>query len=163
MSLWAHIKRSRLKLCSQSKKKIKVEIDEHVSELTADRSLFARLLLVSRSQRHVDFAKTLGQYELSVVPRSIFAYDGTMNLCSAKSKLMTILKSVIQAPMEDKPYITSTSEFSVAVVDKMTELEAMGKPPTVRTCEDLGNAFVTKGIQGHRMEYAFGVPPNFHF
>ena len=41
VSLWAPIKRNRLKLCSQSKKKIKVEIDGHVSELTADRSLFA--------------------------------------------------------------------------------------------------------------------------
>ena len=92
-----------------------------MSELTADQSLFARLLLVSRSQRHVDLANILGQYELSVVPRSMFAYDGTMNLCSAKSKLMTILKSVIQASMEDKPSVMSTSEFSVAVVDGMAE------------------------------------------
>ena len=30
VSLWAPIKRNRLKLCSQSKKKIKVEIDGHM-------------------------------------------------------------------------------------------------------------------------------------
>ena len=112
--------------------------------MTAGRYLFARLLIVSRSQRHIDFAQTLGQYELSVVPRSMFAYDGTMNLCSANTKLMTFMKSVIQAPIEDKPSIKSTSEFGVAVVDEMAELQAMAKPPTVRTCENFGNAVVTK-------------------
>ena len=58
------------------------------------------------------------------------------------------MKSVIQAPIEDKPSIKSTSEFSVVVVDGMAELQAIAKPPTVRTCENLGNALMNPHSRG---------------
>jgi len=58
------------------------------------RSLFTRLLILTRSQWEVDLADILGKYELSAVPRSMIAYDGTMHLCSSKSSLLTILKTL---------------------------------------------------------------------
>ena len=78
ISLWAPIKRNKLRLCSSSRKKIKLDLGGGISELFADRNLFARLLIVTRSQRDVDLAETIGIYEMSTVPRSMFAYDGTM-------------------------------------------------------------------------------------
>ncbi|KAF2897476.1 hypothetical protein ILUMI_08698 [Ignelater luminosus] len=56
-----------------------------VTELNADRSLFARILIVARSQREVDLRTTLRKYEMSAVPRSMFAQDGTMHQCPAKT------------------------------------------------------------------------------
>ena len=140
ISLWAPIKKNKLKLCSSARKKVSVKIAGTVTELSADRSLFARLLVVTRSQRQVDLSETLGIYELSVVPRSMFASDGTMLLCQGKSELMHILKE------KDKPTTKSAGEqnladmvssFSVVIVDGIAELQAIEKTKVVKTCQDM--------------------------
>jgi hypothetical protein len=59
-----------------------------------DRTLFARLLVVSRSRPDINFEEAVGKHELSVVPRSMFAADGQMLHRQAKSTLMTILESL---------------------------------------------------------------------
>jgi len=67
-------------------------MDEAI-ELQEDRSLFSSLMVAGMSTRKpdIDFKEAIGQYEFSVVPRSMFAQDGTMLHCSAKRALMTIL------------------------------------------------------------------------
>lgn len=146
VNLWAPIKRNKLHLCSSSRKKVKTGIGGSVSELSADRSLFARMLIVTRSQRDVDVAETLGKYEMAAVPRSMFAYDGTMHLCTAKSKLIAILKSLIDSIPNEVVQLQSMSvpSFSVAVVDGMAELQALSKSPDITTCADLGRSFTMK-------------------
>ena len=42
----------------------------------------------------IDMKETVGQYEFSIVPRSLFAADGTMLHCASKSKLMSILEKL---------------------------------------------------------------------
>ena len=63
-------------------------------ELKEDRSLFARMLVVCKSTPNINLKESIGKYEFSVVPRSLFAADGTMLHCSMKSKLMTILEKL---------------------------------------------------------------------
>ena len=126
VNLWAPIKRNKLKLCSSSRKKVTVKSSGVTSELSADISLFARLLILTRSQRDVDLEEeTLGKYEMSAVPRSLFAFDGTMNLCSSKSKLISILQALelpteFESEMVEQDHTlqpTSIMEsFSVAIV-----------------------------------------------
>ena len=62
-------------------------------ELKEDRSLFARMLVVCKSRPDINLKESIGKYEFSVVPRFLFAADGTMLHCSMKSKLMTILEN----------------------------------------------------------------------
>jgi len=149
VSLWAPIKRNKLKLCSSSKKKLKIDVEGSVTELNADRSLFARMLILTRSQRDVELAQTLGKYEMSVVPRSMFTYDGTMNLCSSKSNLMTILKTLDESSEPDDVLIPSKMQtplipFCVAIVDGMAELQALEKSADIKTCADLSRSFSSK-------------------
>ena len=149
LNLWAPIKRNKLKLCSTSRKKLKIETNGSVSELNADRSLFARLLILTRSQRQVDLADILGKYELSTVPRSMFAYDGTMHLRSSKSSLLTILKTLGESTGSDAQLIAQVIDLPltshcVAVVDGMAELQAMDKHAEIKTCADLGKVFTMK-------------------
>ena len=60
-----------------------------VLELKEDRGLFARIVAMSRTNIHLQ--ECLSTYELSIVPRSLFAADDTMLHCSVKSKFMDIL------------------------------------------------------------------------
>ena len=76
---------------SASLKNVNVAMSNKVLELKADRGLFARIAANSRPDIHPQ--KCLSNYDLSIVPRLLFAADDTMLYCSVvKSKLMDILK-----------------------------------------------------------------------
>ena len=112
---------------------------------------------MTRSQIDVDLAETLGTYELSCVPRSMFAYDGSMNLCSAKSKLMTILKNLTEPSPDSQNVSTPQLSFCVAVVDAMAEVQALDKSADMKTCAHLGSSFTLKMLSkyGHFDEVHF--------
>ena len=73
---------------------MKLSIGQKVMELKEDRSLFARLLLVSKSPPEINLEDAVGRRELSVVPRSMIAADGEMLHCHTKSNLMVIPESL---------------------------------------------------------------------
>lgn len=154
VSLWAPIKRNKLNLCSSNNKSTKVTISGSITELSADRNLFSRLLIVTRSQRELDLRTTLGKYEMSVVPRSMFALDGTMYQCAAKSKLIHILKSVVE---QNTNNTSESLQFRqpnswVAIVDGMGELQALNKTIAIKTCTNLADVFIEK-IQKKYWQY----------
>jgi len=66
-----------------------IKLNDKLLELTEDRNLFARLVVVAKSRPHINCDEAVGKYELLVVPRSLFAVDGQMLHCSMKSNLMT--------------------------------------------------------------------------
>lgn len=78
-------------------KSTKVASRNDMVELKENRNLFARLLVVSRSGDDLNFEATVGNYELSVVPRPLFCADGKMLHCQQKSQLLAILKALPQA------------------------------------------------------------------
>jgi len=63
---------------------------EKLIELREDQSLFARMMMMRRTD--IDIKETIGMYEFALVPRSMFAPDGSMLHCSSKSALMAILE-----------------------------------------------------------------------
>jgi hypothetical protein len=59
--------------------KVKTRLERNVVELSADRALFGRMIIAGKSRPEIDLLETIGAYELSVVPRSLFDLDGTMH------------------------------------------------------------------------------------
>ena len=53
-------------------------------ELQEDRNVFAQLMMVSKSLPEIDIREAIGQHEFSVIPRSLFANDGTVSLLNEK-------------------------------------------------------------------------------
>ena len=72
---------------------MKMTADNKVLELKEDSNLFARLLLISKTRKEVNLQEVIGQYEPSVVPRSMFAVDGSMLHCQLKSSLLHIMEN----------------------------------------------------------------------
>ena len=85
INLWAVMKKHKLQTWKSNGKVIKVKTVKRVVELKEDRSLFARVMMVSKSRPDVDIKEAIGLYEFTVVPRSLLASDGTMMHCSCKS------------------------------------------------------------------------------
>ena len=72
----------------------KVRVDNKTVELSKDRKLSARMMVVYKSEPNIHIKEAAGTYEFSVVPRSLFAADGTVLCCSRKSALTDILEKL---------------------------------------------------------------------
>src|SRR6476469_9587304 len=125
-----------------------------------DRSLFARMMIVARSRPEFNLKEAIGHHELTVLPRALFAIEGTLLPCTDKSKLMSILEEL---PNQDKPKDSqpvesttvtdvqpeTTTEYAqrpqkkVTVIDGMAIVQAMGKPPWIKTCAHSATHFIS--------------------
>ena len=84
----------KLKMFSTCNKKVKCGLSDKMVKLREDRSLLVRFLVVKqcRSELGASFKEAIGQYEFSVVPRSLFPSDGMLLLPSDKSSFMKVIK-----------------------------------------------------------------------
>ena len=149
VNVWAKMKKTKLLTWRSSGMKVTVALKDKVVELTEDRNLFARLMMVAKSRPEIDIKEAIKQHEFSVVPRSLFANDGTLLHCSLKCALVSILEEIgvslelPDASENDNSSIASSAPptKTVAVVDGMAELQSLGKPKWVNNCEQLAKHF----------------------
>ena len=68
--------------------------------------MFARLMVLARSNRDINQKETIGNYEFTLTPMALFSPDGTILLCHDKSKLIHLLVKLAREAMshEDQPY-----------------------------------------------------------
>ena len=74
--------------------KTRVSVGDKVIKLREERQLLARFLVIQQSRPELvpKLEATIGEYEMAVVPRSLFAMDGSLLLCSDKAKLMHVIE-----------------------------------------------------------------------
>lgn len=151
VNLWAPMKKRKLATWTTTLKKTKISAGDKVVELKQDRSLFARLLVVCKARPNINLEDVVGRYELSVVPRSMFAPDGAMLHSSTKSNLMEILEKL---PGDDAVTVRAINKdesegpnISVSIVDAMAEVQALTKPKDVRNCSELAQTFTERILQ----------------
>lgn len=145
-SIWDVVNKRKLLTWKTTGKTVRVATKDKIIELKEDRCLFARMMVICKSRPEIDIKEAVGVYEFSVVPRSMFAADGNMLHCSAKSALMSILeklpsdRSVEQAEPTDQ-FANADVQIKVSIVDGMAEVQALEKPDWIKTCSDLANHF----------------------
>ena len=127
-------------------KKVKLtSADAKVIELTEDRALFGRMVIISRRRLELNIKETIAEFELSVVHRYLFASDGSMHHCSAKSNLMSlILEKAKSSEGSIHGSIGLENVGSVVIVDAMAEVQSLEKSDEVQNCADLADAFTQK-------------------
>jgi hypothetical protein len=81
-------------------------------KLQEDISLFASMMVVCKSRPEINLQEAIGTHELSIVPRSMYASDGTMLRCAKKSNQMHILEQ-LHADVEH----TTNTDGDIAEVD----------------------------------------------
>ena len=152
VNIWAPMKKQKLQMWSSSAMKTQTKSEDKIVELQEDRALFARLLVVSKA-RDIDLKQAVGTYEFSVVPRSLFASDGSLLHTTSKSDLMLILENlpkVEAVPQENNNQRVDQAGVNykcVAVIDAMADLQTLDKPECIKTCHDRANHFIGRHWQ----------------
>jgi len=142
VNLWATMKKRKLLTWKSSGKTAKLSTPDKIVELQEDRSLFARMMMVCKSRPEIDIKEAVGQYEFSIVPRSLFAADGTMLHCSLKSSLMGILEKLHDNSTANANEDQQTAtRVKVSIVDAMAEVQSLDKPEWIRNCSQLAEHF----------------------
>ena len=94
VGFWEPLPKMKIKMFAVLSKKAKVKsADEKLVTVSADRNLFARLLIVSRS-RDINLREVL-RYELSSVPCALSHTDGSLRK-TTKSVLLSSLEEEVQ-------------------------------------------------------------------
>lgn len=176
VNIWARMTKVQLKTWKSARKTVKHKLADKIVEMKDDRSLFARMMIVARSRPELNLKEAIGQHEFTVLPRALFAIDGTLLPCTDKSKLMSILEElpnhdkskdgqqVENTTVADVQPETSTESVllpqkKVTVMDGMAIVQAMGKPPWIKTCAQWAAHFISildsKGKQYDEIHLVF--------
>jgi hypothetical protein len=104
--------------------------------------IFRRLLSASTSGRRIEIA-TILKHELSPVPLSLAAVDGTLKTPTDKASLLHILadEHIVRS-------IPVTDELTCCIIDAMATVRAIGRPKEATTFGDLGDIFC-RSVLGH--------------
>jgi len=130
----------QLKTWKSARKSVKHKVADQVVELKDDRSLFARILIVPRSRPEMSLKESIGQHEFTSLPRSLFTVSGELLPGTDKSKLVAVLEdlpnkiSVGLQPEDVTNDIVPLKPRKATVIDGMAIVQAMGKPPRIKTC-----------------------------
>lgn len=79
-NLWSLMKKRSLRTWKSTSKKKNITLK--IMELQEDRCLLDRMMVVCKSRPKFNQQDAIGTFEFSLVPRSLFAADGTMFHCS---------------------------------------------------------------------------------
>ena len=71
------LKKVMLKICKSAIKPRKIKVNEKTKELRGNCNLFARCALI-QGKRNIDMKVIVGDYELTVYPKSLFTSDGSL-------------------------------------------------------------------------------------
>ena len=118
---------------------IVMKLNQELVKIREEHKLISWFLLASGSRPEIDLSFYLGEYELSVVPRSLFLADGVMyqerqNLLSQIRKLRSL-----ENESNDDP-VTDASR--VIVFDGMAMVNRINiKKSKVSTCHDFAESF----------------------
>ena len=102
---------------------------------------------------------TIGEYEMSVVARSLCMNDGSLIIPTDKSTLMNIMASMNGPVNYELPDIRPQNVRKAIVTDMMAVLQSMKKTPQMKTIEDL-LAAICKRV-GYIAKGFFDVRPVF--
>ena len=75
-SIWDPITKSKLPTFGSNVKTVTVKIKDQLVHVKEQRKIISRFLIVCRTLHDIDLPLYLGDYEFSVVPRSLFTPDG---------------------------------------------------------------------------------------
>ena len=93
-------------------------------------------MMVCKSRTEINIAEAVEVYGFSLVPRSLFAPDGSMLRCSTKSALMNAIEKHVNQKN------STTAEYRI--IDGMAELQSLDKPTWITTCSQLAEHYMNQ-------------------
>ena len=134
LSVWDKMKKLKLKAFSNWMDIMKVRIGDKVIKLREERELLGRFLIVQGSRPGLvrKLEETIGEYEMSTVPRSLCAVDGSLYIPADKASLMHAVEDATVESLDVLPVpgiVQEDPPVKVLIIDAMAVLQSMTKTP----------------------------------
>ena len=155
-SIWDTLSKTRLKTFEETLKRTSVKLKDKVANLKQDRKMMTRLIIASRKREEIDLPHYLGTHEFSVVPLSMFDYNGNLLIDSRdKSSIMHGIEKLlinVVVPVSDMSSIavtpTPSSETkNVIIFDAMAVVQAIKKNSSLKTVKDFAESFKARILE----------------
>ena len=130
ISVWDTIKKIKLKTFSNYMQPIKTKTGEKVINLREEREVLGRILIIQRSRKELvpKLEEIIGNFELSVAPRSLCAVDRSLYIPTDKASLMHAIVSVQAQQIESMLSLTPEGQLThIMVIDAMGVLHTIKK------------------------------------
>lgn len=112
------MKKEKHSIHNSGNKKHSIIIKGKKIDLKETKNLFGRLMILASSNRDIDRKHAIGIYEFTVTPTSSFAPDGTVLVCSYKSKVIHSLKDLV-AGQEEANHLQAMNSGQMVLVQKL--------------------------------------------
>ena len=131
--------------------------------------LLQRFIVATRSRPDLDLKECIGKYKCCLIPRSLFALDGSLLLAYDKAKVLNHLEALIKdgeqvlqggengAPVEGRSLAAELQNteiegriegdqesYKVLHIDAMALVNSINKTDRIIYCSDFANAFIEK-------------------
>ncbi|EDO39798.1 predicted protein [Nematostella vectensis] len=138
LSVWDPMKKLKLKTFASCMEKTKVRVGVKVVKLRKERELLGRFLIIqgSRTELVPKLEETIGEYEMSVVPRSFCAVDGSLYIPTDKASLIHSIENARTVPLTP----AATSPVSPAAAPSTTPGAAPSTTPGAESSSTPGAA-----------------------
>lgn len=143
-NLWDKLKKVKFLNWSDGSKVVKTKNCAQEVSLKSTNALFVRLLLIAKSSRHIRLEEIIGNYELSSVSASLMNADGTLQICTDKSKLTTALECLTTTSTSQDAAATAATFMPKAILfDGMAVVnEAHAVKEKILNCKDLATILI---------------------
>jgi len=145
-NLWAKMTKVKLLSWTASAKELKLKAGSEVMTVKASSSLFARMLIVARSSRdNVDLEEVIGIHEFANTHRALMQPNGSVHQTTDKSMVIHMLEDLQPDDHTSTSATTQITDEEIGVcliVDGMAVVQELMAVKNVRTCMELGTAYV---------------------
>ena len=122
------MKKRNLKTFKVQVKSIKSKSGGKIIQLKEENNLVSRFLITAWKRPELELERCIGDYEFSVVPKSLFTEDGVPLVCKDKFIVMNILENLENSEVQlpgDAPYNSAIKMDGMAVVNETVTDKSM--------------------------------------
>ena len=134
-SVWAQLKKTKLKTFKSANKRIMKKVDNKVIELREEKTLLSRFLITARKRPELDLEHCLGNYEFSVVPKSLFSTDGQPLTCTDQSSLLHHIEDLTLQTQQENSTNINNNTHRVIIIDDMAVVNEVKKTKDIQSCK----------------------------
>ena len=171
VSIWSPVKRRNIGTFKSANAVSDMKAGDKLIKIKKERGLLQRFIVAARSRPDLDLKKYIGKYEFGLIPRSLFASDGSLLLAYDKAKVFNHLEALIKdgervlqggengAPVEGRSLAAELQNteiegciegdqesYKVLLIDAMALVNSINKTDQIIYCSDFANAFIEKLI-----------------
>ena len=152
VGVWEPVKKLKLGCFKKTSVQSNICILDKIVKVKEERQLLQRFIVAARSRDDLDFSDCISNYEMRLIPRSLFSPDGSLLLASDKSKMVCHLEELVAKKQEqhastvDIATVQLTVSYKVVIIDGMALVNSNKKIKQMQTCKDFSNLFLDKLI-----------------